>query len=158
DQGNIKVDATSLAALKASEQNISPRSNGFPAAAISGNGTVFVVFQECANATTGAPLACGSGGSPRVMLTSSTDGGNTWSARKAFDISARTAEPDGQGYFWNVGRDNNGAHPQLMPSIACSAGSCMVTYWESRTAALTANSWIGGYHRIMDLRGALLNA
>ncbi|HET6956270.1 MAG TPA: HYR domain-containing protein, partial [Vicinamibacterales bacterium] len=158
DQGNIKVDATSIAALKASEQNITPRSNGFPAAAISGNGTMFVVFQECANATTGAPLACGSGGSPRVMVTSSKDGGATWSARKAFDIAPRTAEPDGQGYFWNVGRDNNNAHPQLMPSIACAAGSCMVTYWESRTSALTANNWIGGYHRIMDLRGALLNA
>ena len=158
DQGNIKVDATSISALKASEQNITPRSNGFPAAAISGNGTIFVTFQECANAATGAPLACGSGGSPRVMLTSSKDGGATWSARKAFDISPRTAEPDGQGYFWNVGRDNNNAHPQLMPSIACAAGSCMVTYWESRTSALSANNWIGGYHRIMDLRGALLNA
>ncbi|HEY2149600.1 MAG TPA: hypothetical protein VGH34_02260, partial [Vicinamibacterales bacterium] len=158
DQGNIKVDASSIAALQTSEQNISPRSNGFPSAAVSGNGTIFVVFQECASATTGAPLACASGGSPQVMLTSSADGGTTWSPRSAVDIGPRTSEPDGQGYFWNVGRDNNNAHPQLMPSIACAAGACMVTYWESRTSALTANNWIGGYHRIMDLRGALLNA
>src|SRR5262249_11217889 len=95
---------------------------------------------------------------PRIMLTSSTDGGTTWSVRKAFDIAARTAEPDGQGFFWSVGRDNNAAHPQLMPSIACGAGQCMVTYWESRTGALTANNWIGGYQRLMDLRGAALNA
>ena len=158
DQGNIKVDATSAAALGASESNIAPRSNAFPSAAALPNGSLFVVFQECANPSTGAPLACAAGGSPRVMLTTSTDGGTTWSTRKAFDIGTRTEEPQGQGYFWNVGRDNNNAHPQLMPSIACGAGQCMVTYWESRTWALTANGWIGGYHRIMDLRGVALNA
>jgi HYR domain len=158
DQGNIKVDSTSAATVVSSEKNITPRSNGFPSAAAAADGTLYVVFQECANPTTGVPLACGSGGSPRIMLTRSSDGGATWSARKAFDIAARTAEPDGQGFFWNVGRDNNAAHPQLMPSVACGAGRCMVTYWESRTSALTANNWIGGYQRLMDLRGAILNA
>ena len=158
DQGNVKVDATSAAALVSSEQNISPRSNGFPSAAAAADGTLYVVFQECADPASGAPLSCGSGGSPRIMLTRSSDGGTTWSVRKAFDIAPRTAELDGQGFFWNVGRDNNLAHPQLMPSIACGAGQCMVTYWESRTAGLTANNWIGGYQRLMDLRGALLNA
>jgi len=158
DQGNIKVDATSTAALRASESSISPRSNAFPSAAALPNGTLLVVFQECANPATGAPLACSSGGSPRVMLTASIDGGSTWSARSALDIGLRTEEPQGQGFFWSVGRDNNNAHPQLMPSIACGAGQCMVTYWESRTTALTANGLIGGYHRIMDLRGIALSA
>jgi len=158
DQGNIKVDSTSAATAVSSEQNITPRSNGFPSAAAAADGTLYAVFQECANPATGVPLSCGSGGSPRIMLTRSTDGGTTWSARKAFDIAARSQEPDGQGFFWNVGRDNSAAHPQLMPSIACGAGRCMVTYWESRTSALTANAWIGGYQRLMDLRGAILNA
>jgi hypothetical protein len=158
DQGNIKVDSTSASALQASEFNITPRSNGFPSTAVSATGTLFVVFQECANPATGASLACSSGGSPRVMLTASTDGGTSWSTRKALDTGARTAEPDGKGFFWSVGRDNNAAHPQLMPSIACGSGQCMVTYWESRTTALSGNGWIGGYHRIMDLRGAALNA
>jgi hypothetical protein len=158
DQGNIKVDSTSPASLASSEQNITPRSNGFPSAAAGADGTLYAVFQECADPGSGAPLACTSGGSPRIMLTRSSDGGTTWSVRKAFDIAPRTAEVDGQGFFWNVGRDNNAAHPQLMPSISCGAGQCMVTYWESRTSGLTANNWIGGYQRLMDLRGALLNA
>jgi hypothetical protein len=58
----------------------------------------------------------------------------------------------------NVGRYNNVTHPQLMPGIACGSGQCLVTYWESRTSALSANGWIGGYHRLMDLRGASLQA
>jgi hypothetical protein len=158
DQGSVTVDSTSAAAVLSSEQNITPRSNGFPSAAAAADGTLFAVFQECAHPVTGAPLSCGSGGSPRIMLTRSGDGGATWSARKAFDIAARTPELDGQGFFWNVGRHDNAAHPQMMPSIACGAGQCMVTYWESRTSALTANNWIGGYQRLMDLRGAMLNA
>ncbi len=62
------------------------------------------------------------------------------------------------GLFLERRRDNNAAHPQLMPAIACGAGQCLVTYWESRTSALSANGWIGGYHRMMDLRGASLKA
>jgi hypothetical protein len=155
DQGNIKVDPTNLAT---SERNITPRSNAFPSAAVAADGTIFVVFQECADAATGSSKACALGGSPRIMMTASKDGGATWTTRKALDNGARTPEADGLGYFWNVGRDNNAAHPQLMPSIACGAGQCLVTYWESRTSALSANGWIGGYHRIMDLRGASLKA
>lgn len=75
DQGNIKVDPTSAASLLSSEANITPRSNAFPSAAALPNGTLLVVFQECANPSTGAPLACASGGSPRVMITASADGG-----------------------------------------------------------------------------------
>jgi hypothetical protein len=155
DQGNIKVDPANL---PGSEGNITPRSNAFPSAAAAADGTIFVVFQECADAATGAPKSCGAGGSPRIMLTSSRDGGATWTARTAFDNGIRNVEPDGLGYFWSVGRSDNNAHPQLMPAIACGAGQCLVTYWESRTPSLTANGWIGGYNRLMDLRGAALNA
>ena len=123
DQGNIKVDPANLVG---SESNITPRSNAFPSAAVAADGTIFVVFQECADAGTGLPKACGLGGSPRVMMTSSKDGGTTWTARKALDNGPRTPESDGLGYFWNVGRDNNAAHPQLMPAIACGAGQCLV--------------------------------
>src|SRR5262249_30808599 len=58
DQGNIKVDSPTLPALQSSEQNITPRSNGFPSAAAGADGALYAVFQECAN-TAGAPQACG---------------------------------------------------------------------------------------------------
>ena len=113
------------------------------------------------------------GGSPRVMMSQSTDGGTSFSPRIAVDNGTRTPEADGFGYFWNVGRDNNNArHPQIMPTLNCTVptggtSGCLLSYWESRTAPLTAGPdpnnpsqtvlAIGGYHRLMDFRGALLN-
>ncbi len=158
DQGNWKADPANLAG---SEQNITPRSNAFPASAVGADGTIYVAWQECVNPATGYPLACASGGSPRIVLMYTRDDGATWlpQPRRAVDIGVRTPEANGLGYFFHVGRDDNNAHPQLMPSLSCGAGQCLLTYWESRTAALSpANRWIGGYHRLMDLRGAILDA
>ncbi len=100
-----------------------------------------------------------------MVLKYSKDGGSTWlptaGGRRAIDIAPRQVEPDGLGYFFWAGRTQGdvSAHPQLMPAVACGGGQCMVTYWESRQAGVTTTTGrISGYTRLMDLRGALLDA
>ncbi len=146
--------ATTLFADPAS--GIAFRSNGFPAAAVARDGTILVAWQERVNPATGLPAA---GGSPRIVMTSRGAKSTSWTARKAIDNGPRTSDGDGLGYFFSVGRSDTAAHPQVMPSLACIGGSCLLTYYESRTASLTGGTfpgWVGGYSRVLDLRGALV--
>jgi len=131
------------------------RSNAFPAAVVARDGTIMAAWQERVDPSTGRPAA---NGTPRIVMTSRGPNSAAWSARNAVDNVPRPIEPPGLGYFFSVGRSDTNAHPQAMPSLSCVGGNCLLTYYESRTAALspTAPGWIGGYQRLLDLRGALI--
>jgi CARDB len=130
------------------------RANAFPAAAFSPDGsTLIVAWHEKVDAN-GFPSPTGS---PRIVWKYSKDGGTSWSERKAIAMD-HPASPPGLGHF-NLGALSAG--PQLMPSVACAAGSpnrCLLTYYESRQPGLAANGWVGGYDRVLDLRGVLIDA
>jgi hypothetical protein len=67
-----------------------PRSNAYPTATIDGNGGLHAAIQEYVN-TSGVPLGPGmpiANGVPRITVTSSYDGGITWTARRAVDFAA----------------------------------------------------------------------
>jgi CARDB len=151
------------------------RSNGFPTAAITPDGsTLLVAWQERVNSS-GLPDPSGA---PRIVLKYSKDGGSTWSQRSAI-ATDHVASPPGLGFF-NPGFP---VGPQVMPSLICGPGSpnrCLLTYYESRpygaslflsggspiwasrpygtSPFLSANGWIGGYDRVLDLRALLIDA
>ena len=126
------------------------RSNGFPAAAITPNGRLLIVtFQERANAS-GDPDPAGQ---PRIMMTYSTDGGRTWSKRKAISYESNRAEPKGLGFF-SPGTMAPG--PQVQPAAVCSTNStCLVTWMESEEP-LSTNGWMSGFARRMNHRAMAL--
>jgi len=139
------------------------RANAFPAAAYTPDGnTLIVTWHEKGNPATGAPDP---NGTPMIMWKYSTDGGRNWSARTAITPATTPASPAGLGFFSPTSRSRG---PQVIPSISCTAGSpnrCLVTFYESRpfsgadaTSGLSANGTVGGYDRILDLRGVLIDA
>jgi hypothetical protein len=68
-----------------------PRSNSYPSAIIDGNGSIHVVFTEWINPSTGLPLLPTqpiSQGRPRIVVTSSHNGGTLWTPRKAIDFGS----------------------------------------------------------------------
>ena len=101
----------------------------------------------------------GPAGSERLSedcVEDSRDGGLTWSQRRAL-VPDRPASPGGLGFF---NPSASAAVPQVMPSITCGAGTpnrCVVTYYEAR-GGLSANGWIAGYGRLVDLRAVLIDA
>ena len=132
------------------------RTNGFPAAAVTPDGgTLLVAWQERVNAS-GLPDPAGA---PKIVLKYSKDGGATWTPRRAIAFD-HPASPPGLGFF-NPGFP---VGPQVMPSLSCGPGSpnrCLLTYYESRpygSSALSANGWMGGYDRVLDLRAQLIDA
>jgi hypothetical protein len=138
------------------------RANAFPVAAFSPDGSSLIVtWHEKVDPVTGLPSPAGS---PRIVWKYSTDGGATWSQRRAIAMDHR-ASPPGLGHF-NPAAQATG--PQLLPSVACAAGTpnrCLLSYYESRPYApanpatgLSANGWVGGYDRVLDLRGVLIDA
>jgi len=134
------------------------RSNAFPTAAIARDGTVIAAWQERVDPATGLPSA---GGTPRIVLTSRGPKSSSWTPRRAIDNGTRVPEAPGLGYFFDTGRADATAHPQVMPSLSCAGGVCLLTYLESRAPGLTAGDnpgWIGGYSRVMDLRAAVLDS
>jgi hypothetical protein len=137
--------------------NLAFRSNAFPVSAVARDGTILVAWQERVDATSGLPTT---NGTPRIVMTAFAPKSQSWSARKAIDNGPRTVESTGLGYFFSLGRSDTSAHPQVMPSLSCAAGYCLLTYYESRTASLTPTlaGWVGGYQRVMDLRGALITS
>ena len=70
------------------------RSNAYPSADIDGNGSIHVAFQEWVDPNTGTPLAPSTplwsgikwNGLLRVVVTSSHNGGVSWTPRKAIDF------------------------------------------------------------------------
>ena len=134
------------------------RSNAFPTAAITPDGsTLLVAWQERVSAS-GMPDPAGS---PRIVWKSSRDGGATWTQRMAV-TNNHPASPGGLGFF-DAGTT---VGPQVMPSLACGPGNrCLLTYYEARpyeqsdAAGLSpVYHWIGGYDRALDLRAAVIDA
>jgi hypothetical protein len=122
-----------------------PRSNAYPSAAIAGNGGIHVVMQEWVNPSTGFPLgptAPTSNGVPRITMTSSYNGGVTWTLRKAIDLGV-------------------GSGTQFMPVIAtvgeagpvCNGGPrtrIVVMYYDARASG--TNSYVVGGGTQFDVR------
>ncbi len=160
------------------------RSNGFPTAAVTDQGTLFVAWQErvainpAEPATFGRPLA---GGSPRIVVVRSEDEGGTWTdvdgeagGRRAVDMADRdigAAPEPGFGTLF----EERASGPQVMPKLSFSGGRLMLAYYESRGrianyGSRTYGEWIeadpdvspsttfiSGYDRVLDLRAALLD-
>jgi len=143
-----------------------PRSNAYPTATIDGNGAIHVAMQEYvypANYPTavlrGIPLGPNTStltGVPRITVTSSYDGGTSWTLRRAVDLGA-------------------GAGTQFMPVLAAvgePGDSCpgrsgpksrvMVMYYDAR-AGLTgvtpgSNGGVAGGDKQFDVRIAQASA
>jgi len=160
------------------------RSNGFPTAAVTDQGTLFVAWQERVGidpsdtATFGRPLE---GGSPRVVVVRSENEGGTWTDvdgivddRRAVDMADRdtgAAPAPGFGTLY----EERPSGPQVMPKLSFGGGRLMLAYYESRGRIVnygsgTYNEWIepdadvspyttfiSGYDRVVDLRAALLD-
>jgi hypothetical protein len=153
DQTTVSTEDVPVVSLK---DELAFRANAFPAAAFTPDGKTLIVtwHEKELDPITGLPAPSGS---PRIVWKFSKDGGKTWSKRKA-SANTRAGSPLGLGHF---NPDGGPAGPQLIPGVACAAGSpnrCLVTYYESRDTALSANGWVGGYDRVLDLRGVLINA
>ena len=127
-----------------------PRSNAYPTATIDGNGVIHLALQEYvypANSSSatlrGTPLSVGlspSVGVPRVTVTSSANGGVSWTPRTAIDLA-------------------NGAGTQFMPVItavgepgpSCSGSAgrprsrVMVMYYDARNGGAGLSPGGSGY-------------
>jgi Right handed beta helix region len=146
-----------------------PRSNAYPSAAMDGNGAIHVALQEYvypANYQTVAlrglplgPAAAPSIGVPRITVTTSYDGGSTWTTRKAIDLA-------------------NGAGSQFMPAVtavgepgpSCAGKSgpksrVAIVYYDAGSggvgltpSAANPNSYVAGGATQFDVRIAQASA
>ena len=153
------------------KDEIAPRANAFPTAAITPDGgTLLLAWHERVNLE-GVPDP---GEGPKVVLIYSTDGGSNWSDRVVV-APTHPASPSGLGYF---NPDGFPVGPQIQPRLSCTAGDpnqCLAIFFESRPYAepwsnpvnpsdwdpstgLSADGFIGGYDRVMDVRGVLIDA
>jgi len=169
------------------EDIISFRSNAFPTAAISEQGTIFVAWQERVDLqpgeTQGFPAPYEIGGSPRIVMTKSIDGGSSWQAvdgtpgaRRAVDLGRRDdpinpkAELAEDG--WGQLPQPRDSGPQVMPSLSCGLGRCLLIFSESRGFLVedgfgeqrielydlsTSSGFISGIDRMMDMRAARID-
>lgn len=148
------------------------RSNAFPtiAAAVVNNQTkLFAAWQERVDTnpqsdTYGQPKA---GGSPRIVLTTSANGGASWTARKAIDLDSRAedqpaeSQPAVQHAGFPSGMRPSG--PQVMPWLTASGGRVMLLYYEARWLPDGTElggplpGYITGLERQMDARVAEIN-
>jgi hypothetical protein len=111
------------------------RTNGFPSIVADGQGRVYAAWQERVNAngslvqigTNGIPVA---GGSPRIVLTTSFDGGLTWTARQTVE---------------------NATGAQVMPSLSLGGGILRLLYYQSQ-GDVGSNGFITGIDRKVDVR------
>ncbi len=130
-----------------------PRSNAYPTATIDGNGALHAAIQEYVSPKDGTPLGQGTPltkGVPRVTVTSSYDGGVSWTARKAVDYGA-------------------GSGTQFMPVLtaagepgtSCTGSSgprsrIMLMYYDARAGNVGtdvgSNGWVAGGNRQFDVR------
>ena len=151
------------------------RSNGFPAATVTGDGTLYVGWQERVDidpgsASFGEPM---DGGSPRIVLIRSTNGGNSFTdilgnsgSRRAVDLADRdtTAQELGLGLLPQL----RASGPQIMPRLSYGAGRLLLAYYESRGVITgpdsispldvsPTTSFISGIDRVLDFRAAVLD-
>ncbi len=153
------------------KDEIAPRANAFPTAAITPDGgTLMLAWHERVDLA-GVPDPSEG---PKVVLIYSTDGGINWSDRMVVAPTHPSA-PSGLGYFNPEGFP---VGPQIQPRMSCTAGDpnqCLAIFLESRPYAepwsdpanpsdwdpytgLSADGFIGGYDRVMDVRGVLIDA
>ena len=101
-----------------------------------------------------------SDGSPRVMFTMSSDGGWSWTARRAIDAGVRNEHPLLPGIAEPaVPRPSA---PQLQPVLSVSGVTnpqLVLMYYEARDelAAPFGSNFISGIERQMDVRSARIN-
>jgi len=99
------------------------RSNGFPTVALDKDGKLYVAWQERVG-TNGSPLATGS---PRIVLTTGTPGGISWTERKAVTDVPTTG-------------------PQVMPALSAGGGLLRLLYYQA-DGEVSANGFISGIDR-----------
>jgi VCBS repeat-containing protein len=158
------------------------RSNGFPTAAVTGDGTVFVAWQERVDVDPtspefGRPSFDNINDSPRIVMVRSNDGGANWTdidgnsnTRVAVDFGDRDADPlsvppPGFGAL----PDNRPSGPQVMPWLSFGGGRLALVYYESRGLLgggdigiqdqdiSPSTGFISGIDRVVDFRAALLD-
>ena len=142
-------------------------------------GSVFAAWQERVNSS-GAPDPTGT---PRIVVMRSVAGGG-WEgfgdggARIAIDAAGRN-EPFDPGLVTpETDPDTRSSGPQVMPKLSFGGGQLLLSFYESRGLIvpgadgseylddrdhaieigpeIAGESWISGYYRVVDLRGALL--
>jgi hypothetical protein len=136
------------------------RSNGFPTAAVTGDGTVFAAWQERVDIDPDSdtfgepkpfdpqhllPTSPEPASSPRIVLTRSDDGGGNWTgpwdpdtgdhwpSRRAVDFGDRDSDPGSTpppGF--GALPQERAAGPQVMPWLSFGGGRLALAYYESR--------------------------
>jgi parallel beta-helix repeat protein len=100
-----------------------------------------------------------SDGSPRIMLSMSTDGGWSWTPRKAFDAGPRTEHALQQGVGQIITRPSG---PQIQPQLSISGTASpqlLSLFYEAREelAQPYAINFISGIERLFEVRVARIN-
>ena len=139
------------------------RALAFPhlvAGVVNGATRLFVVWTERADVTPGSPTfgLPRATGSPRVMVSSSTNG-MTWTPRRAIDAGPRIENSLQPGVGPVVTRPSG---PQVQPAANISGTvnpQLMIAYYEARDElqAPYQNNFISGIERQMDVRIARVN-
>ncbi len=128
------VPVTGAAGLASFDQPTSPttfRTNGFPTIAVGNDGRIFVAWQERLAALTG---------SPRVVITTSANGGATWTPRRVVEYGTQYAH-------------------QVMPALSFGGGQLSLLFYDSRLDGrdlapidTSGQLWISGIDRRIDVR------
>ncbi|MEX1309413.1 MAG: sialidase family protein, partial [Candidatus Sulfomarinibacteraceae bacterium] len=152
------------------------RSNGFPTAAVTADGTVFAAWQEKVD-TSGRPSDTGT---PRIVVVHSGDGGANWldadgaADRRAVDMGWRDTpgDPNLPAPGFGALPQTRLAGPQIQPKLLFSGGQLILAYYESRgriagygttgeyilpTTPGLETAYVSGYDRLLDFRAALLD-
>ncbi len=108
----LQVDA--INAFDQGTTDFSFRTNAYPTMAVDGSGRVYLAWTERA---VGAPA---SGGDARTVLTTSKDGGQTWTQRQTVN-------------------DYPGRGHQLMPAMTFGGGKLMIVFYDLREDSTTGN-------------------
>ena len=117
DGGQTFSKPLQVGAINAFDQgttDFSFRTNDYPAMAVDATGRVYLAWSERA---VGAPI---SGGDARIVLTTSKDGGNTWTQRYPIN-------------------DFPGRGHQYMPAMTFGGGKIMIVFYDLRDDSTTGN-------------------
>jgi hypothetical protein len=167
-------DQRSQSTLTHAPGDLAFRSNAFPTIAVTGSGTIVAAWQERVNVTGPAGLGLPAAqGSPRIVVTRSSDGGRRWTdvtgapgERRAIDFADRDGEPGTPGA--GLLPQPRASGPQVMPKLVFGGGRLMLLYYESRgilerspleriVPADLTNDAISGIDRVIDVRAARLH-
>src|SRR5688572_17812583 len=129
-----------------------PRSNAYPTATIDGNGALHVAIQEYVYPHTanqnqrGRPLNQNSPvtqGVPRIVVSSSYNGGVSWTQRKAADLGTATVPAGTQ--FMPVLTAAGEPGPSCFPGSSGPRSRVMVMYYDARASGWGAAPGTQGY-------------